>query len=131
MKAMKKLWTAVLAVLLMLCMSLGFVGCENKGPIPNGGYTIVSVERMCFAFTEKSVRDPYGWEIEGNKATCWVSGSTDYKANIVEKDGKIYFEGYKWKSFLSSRQEGHETVYEVVYDETEKTITLTKVKSEC
>ena len=60
----------------------------------------------------------------------WVSGSCDYKAKIVEKDGKVYFEGYTWKSFLSSKKRGHETVYVVVYDEEAQTITLTKVKSE-
>ena len=129
MKKMKKLWAVVFSVLLMLCMGLGLVGCDEKnGPIPNGNYTVVSTETMCFGFTEKSARDPYGWEIEGKKATCWVSGYTDYKANIVEKDGKIYFEGYKWKGFLSSREEGRETVYEVVYDEETQTITLTEVK---
>ena len=91
MKTIEKLWSVVLGIMLMLCMSFGLVGCdEKKGPIPNGGYTIVSVEKMCFAFTEKSVRDPYGWEIEGDIAEEWVSGSCDYKAKIVEKDGKIY-----------------------------------------
>ena len=130
MKTIEKLWSVVLGIMLMLCMSFGLVGCdEKKGPIPNGGYTIVSVEKMCFAFTEKSVRDPYGWEIEGDIAEEWVSGSCNYKAKIVEKDGKIYFEGYTWKSFLSSKKQGHETVYEVVYDEGAQTITLTKVKN--
>ena len=130
MKTIKKLWAVLLGALLMLCMSFGLVGCdEKKGPIPNGGYTIVSVEKMCFAFTEKSVRDPYGWEIEGDIAEEWVSGSCDYKAKIVEKDGKIYFEGYTWKAFLSSKKRGHETVYEVVYDAEAQTITLTKVKN--
>ena len=130
MKVIKKLWAVVLGIMLMLCMSFGLVGCdEKKGPIPNGGYTIVSVEKMCFAFTEKSVRDPYGWEIEGDIAEEWVSGSCDYKAKIVEKDGKIYFEGYTWKDFLSSKKRGHETVYEVVYDAEAQTITLTKVKN--
>ena len=130
MKKIKKLWAVVLGALLMLCMSFGLVGCdEKKGPIPNGGYTIVSGEKMCFAFTEKSVRDPYGWEIEGDIAEEWVSGSCDYKAKIVEKDGKIYFEGYTWKSFLTSKKRGHETVYEVVYDAEAQTITLTKVKN--
>lgn len=131
MKTIKKLWAVVLAVMLMLCMSFGLVGCdEKKGPIPNGNYAVVSVDEMLFKFTEKSVRDPYGWEIEGDIAEEWVSGSCDYKAKIVEKDGKIYFEGYTWKSFLSSKKRGHETVYEVVYDEGAQTITLMKVKSE-
>ena len=125
---MKKFWAMICAGLFALCISLGFVGCKNKGPIPDGNYAVVSLETMCFEYTEKSVRDPYGFEIEGDTAKCWVSGITDYKAKIVEKDGKIYFEGYKWKELFSSYEHGRETVYEVVYDEDAKTITLTEVK---
>ena len=129
MKTIKKLLTIGLAVLLMLCMSVSLVGCKKAGPIPNGYYSIKNQNESVYLFTEKDIRDRYCWVIDGDIAEEWVSGSCCYKAKIVEKDGKIYFEGYTWKSFLSSKKWGHETVYEVVYDEDAQTITLTQVKN--
>ena len=130
MKTIKKLWAVVLGALLMLCMSLGLVGCKKTGLIPNGYYSIKNQNETVYVFTENDMRDRYCWVIDGDIVEEWVSGSCCYKAKIVEKDGKIYFEGYTWKSFLSSKKWGHETVYEVVYDAEAQTITLTKVKSE-
>lgn len=51
----------------------------------------------------------------------WVSGSCDYKAKIVEKDGVIYFEGYKYRTLLDillrgGKQQGNTDVYLVEYD---------------
>ena len=129
MKTIKKLWAVVLGALLMLCMSFGLVGCKKTGLIPNGYYSIKNQNETVYVFTENDMRDRYCWVIDGDIAEEWVSGSCCYKAKIVEKDGKIYFEGYTWKSFLSSKKWGHETVYEVVYDEDAQTITLTQVKN--
>ena len=75
------------------------------------------------------------FNIEGKDNITVIGAHTDVvfgydvPLNYVEKDGKIYFEGYMWKDFLSSKKRGHETVYEVVYDAEAQTITLTKVKN--
>ena len=62
----------------------------------------------------------------------WVSGSCDYKAKIVEKDGVIYFEGYKYRTLLDillrgGKQQGNTDVYQVAYSESRQIISLTLV----
>ena len=48
-------------------------------------------------------------------------------ADILEKDGRIYFQGYKFKEgILSSIELGSEEIYEVIYNEIEKRITVIK-----
>lgn len=131
MKTIKKLWAVWFAVLITLCMVVGLAGCEKKsGPIPNGDYGLSNQGENVFEYTDNDIRNTYGWEIEGNEAKRWVSSCLDYKAKIVKKEGKIYFEGYKWKDLFSSREQGYETMYEVVYEEETQTITLTELKSE-
>ena len=126
---MKKIKTSFLAV---LCLFVGFccVGCEKAELIPSGYYAWKGSEENYFIFTENDIRDSYGWKIEGDIAERWTSGSLDYKANIVERDGELYFEGYKWVDWLYSltscsiKKQGNEEVYKVEYDATGKTITL-------
>lgn len=102
-----------------------FLGCEKSGPIPNGSYYMKNQDDNTFIFTEKSIHNTYGWEIKGNNAERWISGMIEYKAKVVEKDSKIYFEGYKF----SSGTMGEETVYEVTYNKDEKSITLITVET--
>ena len=117
----------------------------KTGPIPNGIYiynhneSSASDKTAVFDFImegsvlEEDLIDFSGYEIKGSKAYKWVSGSTIYKANIVEKDGKIYFKGYKWVDMAnviscSSDKQGTEWIYEVEFNETEKRI-ITKLVS--
>lgn len=131
---MKKFLTSILAAL-CLFVSVCFVGCKKTGPLPNGSYGAVhSMPDNYFQFTENSIRNSCGWEIMGDTAELWISGYLDYKAKVVEENGKIYFKGYQWVDVLyfltacSTEKQGSETVYEVVYDETAKSITLTVVE---
>jgi hypothetical protein len=72
----------------------------------------------------------YYLEIEGDNVERYTSNALDYKAKIVEKDGKMYFVGYKWvdplSSFLNCQEVvvGIEKTYEVFYDAEKKTITI-------
>ncbi|MBQ4269589.1 MAG: hypothetical protein IJB97_08085 [Clostridia bacterium] len=127
MKKIKKLLTIGLAVLLMLCMSVSLVGCKKTGPLPNGHYGMMNsipeepLPDLSFGFTQGDIRDNYGWVIDGDTAEMWVSGSCDYKAKIVEKDGVIYFEGYKYRTLLDillrgGKKQGNTDVYLVEYD---------------
>lgn len=127
---MKKLWIVLLsAVCLALCA--GFAGCKNEGPIPDGNYGFTGAV-YTFKYTDGDVKDTYGWIIEGDTVERWVSGSRDYKAKIVRKDGQIIFDGYKYRDFLDillrgGAQSGSNHDYTVVYDEIERAITLTPV----
>ena len=120
-KRMKK-WLAILLGSILLLFS--FSGCEKTGPIPNGCYIFgVADENVFFLYEgDKNVHDPGCWEIEGDHAQRWTSGSIDYKAKIVERNGKIYFEGYKFRILFGER--GVEHVYGVEYDTIEKSITI-------
>ena len=129
MKKIKKLLTISLSVLLMLCMSVSLVGCKKTGLIPNGYYSIKNQNEDVYVFTENDMRDSYCWVIDGDIAEEWVSSSCNYKAKIVEKDGKIYFEGYKWKDlfdilFRGGKEQGNTHLYQVVYNEREQSINL-------
>ena len=120
MKKIKKIFTIGLAVLLMLCMSISLFGCKKTGLIPNGYYGMSQNEDV-YILTGNDIRDSFGWVIDGDTAERWVSGSCDYKAKIVENDGKIYFKGYKWKDLLDilfrdGKEQGNSGVYIVEYD---------------
>ena len=121
---MKKLIRTIILAFGLVNFCLIGVGCSTKGPIPNGNYYCNSEIDNVFYYTEKSIRNTYGWEIDGTDAELWTSSSIIYKAKIVEKKGRIYFEGYKWKDLFSSVERGNEIVYEVIYDEVKNTITL-------
>lgn len=131
MKKIKKLLTIGLAVLLMLCMGISLVGCNKTGPIPNGNYAFTGAV-YTFEYTSAEVKDVYGWIIDGDEAEQWVSGTCVYKAKIVEIDGAVRFDGYKWRDWLdvlfgNSEKQGSNHDYIVVYYETDKSITLTPV----
>ena len=131
MKTLKKLLTIGLAVLLMLCMSVSLVGCNKTGPIPNGNYAFIGAV-YTFEYTGGEIKDIYGWIIEGDEAEQWVSGVCTYKAKIVEEDGVLRFDGYKWRNLLdvlfgNVEKQGSNHDYIVVYNETDKSITLTPV----
>ena len=131
MKKIKKLFTIGLAVLLMLCMSVSLFGCKKTGLIPNGYYGMSQNEDV-YILTGNDIRDSFGWVIDGDTAEMWVSGSCDYKAKIVEKDGEIYFEGYKYRTLLDillcgGKQQGNTDVYQVTYSESRQIISLTLV----
>ncbi len=121
---MRKITIAVTLFLALITCFCGLFGCAKTGPIPNGYYCWSSAGEYIYEFTESDIRESFGWEIKGDLAQRWTSSSVDYKAKIVEKDGKIYFEGYKWKKLFLTVESGRETIYEVVYNETEKSITL-------
>ncbi len=132
MKKIKKLLTIGFVCLLMLCMSVSLIGCNKTGPIPNGYYRMKNQKETVYLFTENDIRDGHGWVIDGDTAEMWVSGSCDYKAKIVEKDGEIYFEGYKYRTLLDillcgGKKQGNTDVYQVVYDESERSIFLALV----
>lgn len=117
---MKKFLTIVLSALCLLC-SFCFTACQ-KGPIPNGKYADTPSGNVSY-YTEDDGVEFY-WEIKGDTAKHYTSRSLDFKAKIVEKDGYIYFEGYKWKSLFSSIEIGSEDRYLVEYNETENSITV-------
>ncbi len=126
---MKKLLSIGLSVLLMLCMGVSLVGCKKAGPIPNGNYAFTGAV-YTFTYTNGDIKDSYGWVIDGDTVERWVSGSCDYKAKIIKKDGEIRFDGYKWRDFLDvllrkGQMSGSNHDYTVVYNKTEKSITLT------
>ncbi|MBQ8196905.1 MAG: hypothetical protein IJZ73_02470 [Clostridia bacterium] len=128
-----KRFLKLIAICVVCILCLGCCGCKKTGPIPNGFYCFSSEGENIFVHTEHNIRDSYGWEIEGDKAQAWVSGTTEYKAKIVERDGKIYLECYKWRDlfdilFRKGKKQGTENVYEVIYDADAKTITLELVE---
>ena len=116
---MKKLLSIMLAVMCVFC-SFCFVGCQKTGPIPNGKYAMKLGTDYSYYSEEKHL-DNY-WEIKGDTATEYVSSAASYKAKIVEKDGVIYFEGYKWKDFFTSIELGSENDYTVEYNAERKSI---------
>lgn len=132
MKKIKKLLTIFLTVLFMLCISISLVGCKKAGLIPNGYYSIKNQNEDVYFLTENDIRDSFGWVIDGETAEMWVSGSCDYKAKIVEKDGEIYFEGYKYKTLLDillrgGKEQGNTQMYQVFYNESERSILVALV----
>ena len=130
-KQMKKILSLFLCFLtLFFCAGCGEKEANSKGPIPNGYYYWSSEEKNTLIYTESDIREISGWVIKGDTAEHWASDTVHYKAKIVEKDGKIFFEGYKWEEFLVSSKMGSENIYEVIYDETEKSFETITVYNE-
>ena len=134
----RKIITKILAVILAFCMSVIFVGCGQSktvsGPIPNGRYELQnSKAQNYYVYVENESFDFY-WVIEGEDAECWTSGSLDFLSKIVERDGKIYFECYKWDDPLFNlgqlikgekpKKLGSTNIYLVEYNAEEKSITV-------
>jgi len=111
-------------------------GSNTNGPIPNGVY----VYNMAGEFVFQEGVDPSqtnefrsGLVIEGNYAREYIDNWLVQKSKIVERDGKIYLECYKWRDlfdilFRKGKKQGTEEVYEVIYDADAKTITLELVE---
>ena len=97
-------------------------GCANAGAIPNGKYAMTAGEGT-FVLTESNSVEFY-WEIEGNKGKYYESRALAAKFNIVEENGKIYFESYQWFEIVLWREIGRTFKYEVVYDKATSTITI-------
>ena len=129
---MKKILSLILCFLtLFFCAGCGEKEANSKGPIPNGDYCWTAKQgENIFIYTESRIGDFFGWEIEGDEAIEWVSNSITYRAKIIERDGKIFFEGYKWKMLFVSGKMGSENIYEVIYDETEKSFETITVYNE-
>lgn len=117
MSKKSKIFTAITIAIFISCTLLG---CVNSGPIPNGYY--IPYYSTSDTENDQYIYDEQGedycsktcWEIKGHTAKLWVSGSVYRKADIKEKDGKIYFEIDVDKDF----------VYEVQYDESSRILTL-------
>ena len=130
----RRIFIAVLTIFLASLISASFVGCAETGPIPNGYYGVApgvhdgSKPYDTFSYTMQDIRGSYGWVIDGDTAEEWVSGSCVYKAKIVEKDGWIYFEGYKWKDLtdflLGRKEQGKDDAFLVTYNESERSFSL-------
>lgn len=113
----KKMASFVIIVITILIIC-SLQGCVNSGPIPNGYYipyySTSDTENDQYIFDEQG--EDYCsktcWEIKGDTAKLWVSASVYRKADIKEKDGKIYFEIDK------------DFIYEVQYDESNGCLTL-------
>lgn len=117
---MRKIWTILLVFALNFCF---MAGCQNKGYIPDGKYA-ETLGSNVFMRHEGDSRIEFYWEIDGDKAEYYASAALVYKCNVLEKDGKIYFEGYTWKNMFSSVESGAVFEYEVLYDETTQSITV-------
>ena len=129
---MKKHIKVIVLLLLIVGCLVCSTGCTKTGPIPNGLYGWRgdnNIYESIYKLTENDVRNSYAIEVKGDEIQRWTSGSVDYKAKIVKKDKKIYLQGYKWKEIFSSVTIGNETVYEVIYDETEKSMTLILIRN--
>ena len=120
---MKKLLIYVLAISLLLCCTMSACSCkeeEEEGILPSGKYDLWYAEdgSIYYKYCRQKCRIDHFFSIEGNKAYGYTSGSCDYRANVVEENGKIYFYGYKWRDILQfGRYVGNEYVCEVTYDE--------------
>ena len=142
MKRLKKLLTIWLAVLLAFCASVTcFTGCEQSestkpvvGPIPDGTYYWDrNRDKETYIYDETEISELY-WEIEGDEARLYSSGWLSERAKIVEKDGKIYFESYKWINWVhmvinliflqGPKREGTTHIYLVEYNAEEKSIKI-------
>mgnify|MGYP005766186665 FL=1 len=105
----------ILSILFFSC----FCGCNrNAGLIPSGYYTypegpIIDENNIYILYEgDFDLRTSFCWEIDGNEVQCWTSGTVTYRAKIVGKDNRIYFES------------DDEVNYEVIYDAASKSITL-------
>ena len=109
---------ALCAAVLVACFMFG---CYQPGPIPDGEYGWITPENNVF---QKDYNSEAYWRVEGNKGRYYLSGSLQYKCNIIEEKEKIYFEGYEWTEIIGCSNAGKVFKYEVQYDEETKSITL-------
>ena len=84
--------------------------------IPDGEYMYTGEEDQYIILSEDNWCEHY-WQIKGNFAYNYVSGSSD-KYKIIVSEDKIYFER-EYEDFVDT--------YDVTYDETMKIITIEKL----
>ncbi len=118
MSKLKRIISIGFTFMIMLCMSIYFVGCTN-GTIPNGKYGANNIPAS--SYTLSNGNEEAYFKIKGDKATLHKENGTIIKFNIIEKDNKIYFECYQYND--SSYPQGFYTC-EVSYDKEEKRITI-------
>ena len=132
---MKRILKAIILIVLSTVCFVCFFSCAKTGPIPNGYYCWSREGENIYVRTGDDIRDSFGWEIKGDTAQRWTSGSVDYKAKIVEKDGEIYFEGYKWRNiilailFPDGKERGTTDIYRVIYNNAQNSMTLILIKN--
>ena len=125
---MKKSVTILLSTICIIG-SINFIGCDKTSVIPEGNYGRTK-DNTVFAYTEGDIRNTYGWIIDGNTAEQWTSSQCLYKAKIIEKDGEIIFDGYRWGDFLdvlfgNKSKQGSDHDYTLIYNEVNQSFTLT------
>ena len=101
---MREIFKKCIVILLtVMCFSC-FFACEKTrditGPIPDGIYEY-DLDGKTYVYFESTQYCDY-WKIEGDEAVFYFDNWLDYRAKIVEKDGEIYFEGYKWNDFFNN-----------------------------
>ncbi len=135
MKVIKRraLISFVLAILMIFAIGLlcCLFGCLNNGmveigPIPNGTYywdshSYNGYTQYINTDDKTGILTDYYLKINGDSVSQYDSNDLYYKAKIVEREGKIYFEGYKWKDIFG--EHGYTDIYEIEYDVDTKTIT--------
>ena len=108
MRKTNRLWAICLALMFMFCMSVSFTGCGESelsepvvGPIPDGTYYCFDIngDIATYIYAESSSSELY-WVIEGDDASLYSSGWLSNRAKVVEKDGKIYIECYRWTTII-------------------------------
>ena len=117
----KKLFIPILSAMFAGCL----FGCSESGVIPNGCYCPEGAVTDGYFVLYEGDSDPrtsFCWEIEGNEARQWTSGYVSFKADIVEREDKIYFEGYTTGN--------SQIIYEVTYDESTESMILAIVPGE-
>lgn len=88
----KKRFIPILPAMFAGCL----FGCSESGVIPNGYYCLKGAVTDGYFVLYEGDSDPrtsFCWEIEGNEARQWTSGYVSFKADIVEREDKIFFEG--------------------------------------
>ena len=85
MKKVKRLLTIGVAVTLMFCMSLSFVGCKEKEvqrTIPDGRYEATNHSELThYVYVGDSRNYDYFFEIEEDHVARYSSGMLTYQAN--------------------------------------------------
>lgn len=117
----KKLFIPILSAMFAGCL----FGCSESGVIPNGCYCLKGAVTDGYFVLYEGDSDPrtsFCWEIEGNEARQRTSGYVSFKADIVEREDKIYFEGYTTGN--------SQIIYEVTYDESTESMILAIVPGE-
>ena len=116
---MKKILIYVLVISLLLCCTMSGCSSSQKNTVIRDGFYYSSCDRngvWHYNFYNENDSKGYRYEIDGDKAYRYIGNTVDYKADIVEIDGEIYFYGYKWRGFFWTWKEyGSETIFKITY----------------